>query len=114
MNLGDLAPWAAAAAAVLLVLGGLLTVVGALGLLRLRSFFERMHSPTLGTTLGVGCVLLASMLVSSNLAARPVIHELAIGVFIMLTSPISAMTLMRAGAVRAGLDSARQVRTKRQ
>lgn len=101
MNLADLKPWVAAAAALLLVLGGSLTVVGALGLLRLRSFYERMHAPTLGTTLGVGCVLMASMLVSSDLGARPVVHELAVGVFIMLTSPISAMTLMRAGAVRA-------------
>jgi hypothetical protein len=35
---------------------------GSIGLLRLRSFYERVHAPTLGTTLGIGCILLASML----------------------------------------------------
>ena len=57
-------PWAALPAAILLISAGLLAVLGALGLLRLPTFFERMHPPTMGTTLGTGCVLIASMLVS--------------------------------------------------
>jgi multicomponent K+:H+ antiporter subunit G len=94
--------WAALPAALLLVCGGLLAVVGALGLLRLRSFYARMHPVTMGTTLGTGCVLIASMLVASALLRRPVVHEILITVFIVLTAPVSAMTLMRAAIHRSG------------
>jgi len=100
MNAADVPMWAALPATVLLVCGGLLTVVGSLGLLRLNAFYARIHAPTMGSTLGAGCVLIASMLVSSALAGRPVIHELLITVFILVTSPVTAMLLMRAARYR--------------
>lgn len=100
MSAVDVPMWAALPAAVLLVCGGLLTVVGSLGLLRLEAFYARIHAPTMGSTLGAGCVLIASMLVSSALAGRPVIHELLITVFILVTSPVTAMLLMRAAMYR--------------
>lgn len=100
MSVADVPLWAALPAAVLLVCGGLLTVVGSLGLLRLNAFYARIHAPTMGSTLGAGCVLVASMLVSSGLAGRPVIHELLITVFILVTSPVTAMLLMRAAMYR--------------
>jgi multicomponent K+:H+ antiporter subunit G len=92
--------WVAVPAAILLICGGLLTLVGSIGLLRLRSFYSRMHPVTKGTTLGTGFVLIASMLVFSALLRRPVIHELLITLFILLTSPVAAMTLMRAALHR--------------
>lgn len=100
MSAADIPLWAALPAALLLVCGGLLTVVGSLGLLRLNAFYARIHAPTMGSTLGAGCVLIASMLVSSALAGRPVIHELLITVFILVTSPVTAMLLMRAAMYR--------------
>ncbi len=100
MNAADIPLWAALPAALLLVCGGLLTLVGSLGLLRLESFYARIHAPTMGNTLGAGCVLIASMLVSSALAQRPVIHELLITVFILITSPVTAILLMRAAIFR--------------
>lgn len=100
MNAADVPLWAALPAALLLVCGGLLTLVGSLGLLRLDSFYARIHAPTMGNTLGAGCVLIASMLVSSALAQRPVIHELLITVLILITSPVTAMLLMRAAMSR--------------
>jgi multicomponent K+:H+ antiporter subunit G len=54
----------------------------------------------MGATLGSGCVLVASMLVSSALLKRPVVHELLITIFVLITSPVSAMTLMRAAISR--------------
>jgi multicomponent K+:H+ antiporter subunit G len=92
--------WVAIPAALLLVCGALLTLLAALGLLRLRSFYERMHAPAMGTTLGTGCVLLASMLVWSALSHRPVVHEMLITLFLVTTAPVSAMTLMRAAVTR--------------
>jgi multicomponent K+:H+ antiporter subunit G len=92
--------WIALPAALLLICGGLLAVIGASGLLRLRNFYERMHSPTLGVTLGTGCILVCSMLVSSTLLDRPVIQELLITLFVVVTAPVSAITLMRAAISR--------------
>ena len=92
--------WAALPAALLLVCGGLLAFIGALGLLRMKTFYARMHPPTMGTTLGSGCVLIASMLVFSALLQRPVVHELVITLFILITAPVSAMTLTRAALHR--------------
>lgn len=92
--------WAAVPAAMLVICAGLLAFIGSLGLWRLKSFYARMHAPTLATTLGTGGVLIASMLVSSALLHRPVVHELLITLFVVLTSPVTAMTLMRAAILR--------------
>ena len=98
--MSDLPVWAEIVAAVLLVCGGALCALGAFGLVRLQDFFQRMHPPTMGTTLGAGCVLLASMLVSSVLAGRPVVHELLIALFVVMTTPVTAMLLVRAAIYR--------------
>ncbi len=100
MIAADVPLWAALPAAALLICGGLLTLVGSLGLLRLDSFFARIHAPTMGGTLGAGCVLMASMLVSTALAQRPVFHELLITLFILITAPVTTMLLMRAAVSR--------------
>ncbi|MGH8192953.1 MAG: monovalent cation/H(+) antiporter subunit G [Woeseiaceae bacterium] len=96
----DLPLWASVPATLLLIVGGLLALTGSIGLLRLPDFYARMHPPTMGTTLGTGCVLFASMIVSSALMGRPVIHELLITVFVAITAPVTAMLLMRAAAYR--------------
>lgn len=100
MNLEAIPLWAAVPASLLLVLGGLCTLLGSLGLMRLPSFFARMHGPSMGNTLGLGCVLLASILVGSALHGRLVVHEILITIFIVTTSPITAMLLMRAAVSR--------------
>ncbi len=96
----DLPAWAALPAGILLIAGGLLAVIGSLGLLRMPTFYARMHPPTMGTTLGTGCVLIASMLVSSAIAGHPVVHELLITLFVVMTTPVSAITLMSAAIRR--------------
>jgi multicomponent K+:H+ antiporter subunit G len=93
--------WAALPAAILLIAAGLLAVIGALGLLRLPRFFERMHPPTMGTTLGTGCVLIASMLVSSGVGSRLAVHELLITALVVMTAPVTAMLLARAALYRS-------------
>jgi multicomponent K+:H+ antiporter subunit G len=96
--------WIALPAALLLILGGLLAVVGSCGLLRMRNFYQRMHPATMTATLGTGCIVICSMLVSSALLGRPIIHELAITLFVVITAPVSAITLMRAAIVRTRPD----------
>jgi|HigsolmetaAR204D_1030405.scaffolds.fasta_scaffold02495_7 multicomponent K+:H+ antiporter subunit G len=100
--------WAALPAAILLIIGGLVTVTGSIGLLRLPTFFMRMHGPSMGNTLGAGCVLIASMLLSSALQHRPIIHEILITVFIVIASPVTAMLVMRAAVYRTRVNEERQ------
>lgn len=92
--------WAAIPVAVLLVLGGLITLIGAFGLARLQSFYQRMHGPAITITLGAGCILLASMLYFTVAQSRLVIHELLISLFVLMTAPVVAMLIMRAGVYR--------------
>jgi multicomponent K+:H+ antiporter subunit G len=92
--------WAALPTALLLLVGAGLAFIGSLGLVRLQSFYDRMHAPTLATTLGIGCVLLASMLYFSVLQSRPVLHEVLIGFFMVVTTPVTLMLLARAALFR--------------
>jgi multicomponent K+:H+ antiporter subunit G len=86
--------------AVPLVGGAAITLVGTVGLLRLKTFYERAHAPTLGTTLGTACVALASILYFSFLEHRLVVHELLIILFVTVTTPVSLMFLVRAAVLR--------------
>ncbi len=99
-SLESLPAWAALPVALLLLLGGVVVLVGALGLMRLPSFYQRIHGPAITMTLGAGCILIASMIHFTALQARLVIHELLIGAFIMLTAPVVAMLVMRAAVYR--------------
>jgi multicomponent K+:H+ antiporter subunit G len=101
MTDGAIPLWVSVPAALLLICGGLLALIGSLGLLRLKDFYSRMHPPTMGTTLGTGCVLVASMLVSSAALHRPVLHELLIAILLVTTAPVTAILLMQAGRKRA-------------
>ena len=100
MTATSLSVWISVPAAVLLICGGLLTLIGSIGLLRLPDFYSRMHSPSMWTTLGTGSVLIASMLVSSAALHRPVLHELLITLFVVMTAPVTAILLMQAGRRR--------------
>jgi multicomponent K+:H+ antiporter subunit G len=98
--LDTLPPWVAAPVAFLLILGGLIVAIGALGLLRLPDFYQRIHGPAITITLGAGCILIASMLFFSGLQSRPVIHELLITIFVLLSAPVVSMLVMRAAVYR--------------
>src|SRR5690606_36929491 len=52
-TLQDLPGWAALLTSALILLGSALTLIGSFGLLRMKSFYERVHAPTLGATLGM-------------------------------------------------------------
>ena len=82
--------------ALLLLAGAALTLVGAIGLVRLGTLYERLHAPTLGTSYGMLCIMLASMLYFSVTGARLVLHEIVIGVLVMATTPITLMMVARA------------------
>jgi multicomponent K+:H+ antiporter subunit G len=87
---------------VLLLIGAFFILVGALGLARLPDFFMRLHAPTKASTLGVGGVLLASMVYAFKDGL--LIHELIITLFVFVTAPVGAHLLAQA-ALRMKLKS---------
>ncbi|MDT9601061.1 monovalent cation/H(+) antiporter subunit G [Sphingosinicella rhizophila] len=96
----DLPGWAALLVALLVVAGAAITLVGSFGLLRLKSFYERVHSPTLGTTAGTALIILGSMLCFSVVQTKPLVHELLIALLVTLTTPVTLMMLVRAAIYR--------------
>lgn len=92
----SLHPVAEAIISLLLVSGGFFTLVGALGLTRLPDFYARLHGPTKATTLGVGSVVIASMVYFTLRSGEIAIAEVLITVFLFLTAPVSANILAKA------------------
>lgn len=90
-------------AALLILSASFFLLVGSIGLIRLPDFFMRLHAPTKASTLGVGGVLLASMLVAAA-QGRPGIAELLITLFVFVTAPVSA-NLMAQAALHLRLRS---------
>ncbi|MBP8119649.1 MAG: monovalent cation/H(+) antiporter subunit G [Burkholderiales bacterium] len=87
-------------AAVLVFLGALVAFVGSLGLLRLPTFFERVHPPTMGSTVGTMLILAGSMLHFSVLESRLVLHEVLIAAFLTFSTPVTYLLLGRAALGR--------------
>ena len=76
-------------AALSLLIGSGFVLVGVVGLLKFDDPMTRLHAPTKVGTMGIGMLLLASMLAS--LAKGEVsIHELLIMAFLFVTAPVSA------------------------
>lgn len=84
----------------LIVLSGIISLIGTFGLIKLKHFYSRMHAPTLGNTLGVFCLLLACALVASFSQKQFLIYPLIISVLLIITSPVTAILLMRAAIKR--------------
>jgi multicomponent K+:H+ antiporter subunit G len=111
--MADVPPVVAALVALFALLGAAFALIGSFGLLRLRTFYERVHPPTLGTTLGVALTLVASMLLFSFLESRLVLHEIVIAVFAIVSTPVTYMLLVRAAvrrdAIRRTVEETRTV-----
>jgi multicomponent K+:H+ antiporter subunit G len=80
----------------LLLFGTFFIVVGAFGLVKLRDFFKRLHAPTKASTLGVGCLLAASVGYHLVIGEDPQPRELLITVFLFITAPVSAHMMAKA------------------
>lgn len=74
----------------LIVVGGVFSLVGSFGLAKLPDLMTRLHGPTKAATLGVGAVLIASMIYTLWHDGQLSLHELLITLFLFLTAPITA------------------------
>ena len=102
----DLPVWVALLVSCLVLLGASLALVGAIGLVSLKTFYDRLHAPSLGATLGAGGILLGSILLFSVLQSRLVVHEVLIAVFVTVTTPVTLMLLGRAALYRDRSENA--------
>jgi multicomponent K+:H+ antiporter subunit G len=82
--------------ALFLVFSGIFGFVGSFGLIKLGDPMSRLHAPTKATTLGVGGVLIASILHSVMFEGKLSLHELLITTFLLLTAPVTAHFIAKA------------------
>jgi len=105
----DLPLWAALIVGFLVLAGAAFTLIGSIGLLRFNAFFDRVHAPTLGASLGTVLIVLASIVCFSVLRSRLSIHEVLIVVFVTCTAPAAFMLLARAALYRSKATPPAQV-----
>ena len=105
MSAAELPLWLVIIVGVLAIAGALLTLIGCLGLVRLNSFYDRIHAPTLGTSLGSGLIILASIVFFTVTGQRPSVHEMLIFLFVTLTTPVTLMLLARAALYRDRVEN---------
>jgi len=92
--LADIASW------VLIVAGGAISLIGAVGLLRLPDVYARMHGAGMIETMGAGLILVGLMIQAG--ASLVTIKLILIVVFLFFTNPATTHALARA-ALNAGV-----------
>ncbi|VTU39280.1 Multiple resistance and pH homeostasis protein G [Variovorax sp. PBS-H4] len=97
---GPLPLWAEILTAVFAVAGAAFAAIGSFGLVRLPTFFRRIHAPTLGSTLGTWCITLATTVYFSVQGAQLFLHAALIAFFVALSAPVTTIFLMRAALFR--------------
>ncbi len=91
---------AEAIVALVILIGAFFLFVGSLGLAKLPDLMRRLHGPTKATTLGIGAILIASMIYFSVLERDLSIHELLITLFLFLTAPVTAQMIAKSFILR--------------
>ena len=86
-----------------------MTLLGSIGLLRFRTFYDRLHPPTLGSSSGTFLIVAASVLCFSVLRSRISVHEILIALFVTLTTPVTYMLLARAAFYRDRVEGSDEV-----
>ena len=89
-----------AAVSALIVAGAFFLLVGSYALAKLPDTMRRLHGPTKSATLGIGFLLIASMLYRLLAFGHLSSHELLITVFLFLTAPVTALMVAKAHILR--------------
>lgn len=87
----------------LIVLGAGFALIGSWGLVRLPSLMERLHGPTKASTLGLGAMLIGSILWFQLVRGEWTTHELLVSLFLFVTAPVSANMIAKVHLHRLGL-----------
>ncbi len=92
------------AVALCLLIGAGFALVGTIGLLKFNDSMTRLHAPTKVGTIGIGALLLASM-IHSYVFSDGSLHELLIMAFLFVTAPISANFIAKVNIHRRACDT---------
>ena len=92
--------WLDIAISAAVLCGAAIAFMGSLGLLRLKSYFERVHAPSIIATMGCWCIMHGT-LVYFSVTVGLALHALLIALFVAVTVPITNIFLMRAALFRA-------------
>jgi multicomponent K+:H+ antiporter subunit G len=92
---GGLSLWVELPVALLLMLSGVFTLSSAVGLVRFKTFFQRMHPPALAFSFSAWCVTLASIIYFSAQGERLALNAWLIIIFLSLTVPVTTILLAR-------------------
>ncbi|MCG6882788.1 MAG: monovalent cation/H(+) antiporter subunit G [Silicimonas sp.] len=87
-----------------LLIGSFFVLVGAIGLLKFNDSMCRLHAPTKVGTVGIGMMLLASML-NAIAAGTGSMHELLIMAFLFVTAPVSANFIAKVNIHRRSCET---------
>ena len=93
--LNELPLWSQYLIGFFILLGSIFAFIGSLGLAVLPDFFTRLHAPTKNTTLGIGGIVIASI-IATSVQGSVTLSELLIAIFLFLTAPISAHIMAKA------------------
>lgn len=93
--------WAEALIAAMVLLGAAIALLGSLGLLRLKTYFERVHAPSIIATMGCWSIMHGTLLYFSLQGHGLAVHALMIALFVSITVPVTNIFLMRAALFRA-------------
>lgn len=80
----------------LILIGAVFTLIGSIGLFKLPDFYMRLHGPTKASTLGVGAILIASVIYFSIKQDALSLHEILVTLFLFITAPIGAHLMAKA------------------
>jgi len=100
--------WAEIPVALLLILSGIFTLTAAIGVVRFKTFFQRMHPPALAFSFSGWCVTLASIIYFSAQDARLSLHAWLIIIFLSITVPVTTILLARTELFRRRLGNQSQ------
>jgi multicomponent K+:H+ antiporter subunit G len=100
MSLDEFPLWAQWLIASLTVLGALVALLGSWGLMHLKTYYERVHTPAIIATMGCWLIMWATLVFYSVSGHSPALHALLLAVFVAVTVPISTIFLMRAALFR--------------
>ncbi|WP_031566766.1 Na+/H+ antiporter subunit G [Rheinheimera texasensis] len=79
----------------LLCVGALFVLLGSVALLKLPDFYTRLHGPTKATTLGLGSLVLASMVFFNLQLETLSLQQLLIALFLFISAPVTAHMLIK-------------------
>lgn len=93
--------WLDIAISAVVLCGAAIAFVGSMGLLRLKTYFERVHAPSIIATMGCWCVMHGALVYFSVMEGVLALHVLLIALFVAITVPVTNIFLMRAALFRA-------------